>query len=136
MVGTGRADASEAVCRWRGNAISKLPEHGLRYRMSRNPDADGIKPAGHQAGNLGRSTEHDSQRPRPKTLGESECDIWNIPRPAVDHARIGQMDNQRVIRRSPLDAEDPANSLLVCGVRTETVNGLGGKSYYAAITQK
>ena len=66
MLGGGRADAPEAICRRRGDARTERPQQGERHWMTRNTQANGILSAGHDIRHFVAALEDQGQRPRPE----------------------------------------------------------------------
>jgi hypothetical protein len=60
----------------------------------------------------------------------------HIGDPAVQVALVVQVHDDRVIRRTALDLEDPADRGGVCGVCAQAVNRLGRKHHEVSRAQR
>ena len=127
MRGPGRADATEAVRGRRGDAPAETPEQCLGDGMRRYAQCHRVLAAGHLVQDPRGPRQHERQRPRPECLRQLAGRLGEIARPVQYLPGRGQVDDQRMVRRTPLRGEDPGNRCGIRGVGAEAVDGLGRK---------
>ena len=131
----GRADAAEAVGRRRGDAggfaialalgAGKAAQQLKRHRMAGHAQADGILAAGHGIGYPGLLFQDQGQRAGPEGFHQLPGDGRHLLGPMVDGVVAGQMDDQRVVGRTPLGSKYLGDRCRVGGIRPQAVDRLG-----------
>ena len=133
----GRADQARGV----GAGGGQRQQHGLEQRprdgMGGDADRDRVEPGGRDPGQ-GRAVrlrQDQGQRPRPERRRHRRRPLVE----AGDGARpgkIGDMDDQRVVRRAALGAVDAGHRGVAGGDRTQAVDGLGREGDQPAPAQE
>jgi len=127
----GGAGPTEAVGRRRrkgADAAEDFERGGVVGRA----DADGVEPGGDDVGRRGRAGQDERERAGPVAFGETSGGAG----PGGGHASglvgVGDVNDERVEKRSALDGEDAAEGVVVVNARGEAVHGFGGQRAGAA----
>lgn len=104
--------------------------------MPRHPNADRIQTGGRDQWNSGRTLQHKSQRPRKKSFDEPPGVLTDHRGKFVDLFEIRYMGDQRIVCRPHLGRKDLLHRVCIKNVRSQTVNCLGRKRAYAAISNE
>ena len=95
--------------------------------MGRAAQADGPLTRGGRVGNAGPARDDHRQRPGPESLDETRRDRRDRCREALGADAVGDVDDQRMPARPPLQRKDLGDRLVAVGARAEPVDGLGRK---------
>ena len=113
------------VCRRCGNGNAGLPNQLTRHRRLRAADGNGVQICGGAAGNAVPDRQDHRQRSGPKFFRQMPRTVRNIVTVTRQLGRLGDMDDERVILRTPLGFENLRDRSLVRCVCAQTVDRLG-----------
>ena len=102
-------------------------EQGVGDRMRRAAQADRRLAGGGGGGDAGPARDDHRQRPGPERLDRVARDRRQRRAKRSAPAAVGDVDDQRVPGRPPLEREDLGDRLVAVGARAEAVHGLGRK---------
>ena len=125
VVGARRAHMTIAVRGRRREAAAETAQQLLRDRMRGHAHGDGVLSARDGRVDGRRTPQYERQRARPEPLGEQPCRLGDVERPAFERARVFDMDDQRMRRRTTLELEHAPDRIRVRRIGAEPVNGLG-----------
>ena len=139
MLCRGRADAAEAVGRWRGDAVAAQREESLQQRlcdrMSRNAQSHAVPAAGDGVVHVACARKDQRQRPGPEGCRQRFGTGRNRSGPARQRGSIGDVHDHRVLGWAPLGREDPPHRVGIAGVGAQPVHRFGGKGHQLAVAQ-
>ena len=110
-------DVTERIGAGRGEGQTAEPEELSQEWMGRHAHRHAGQSGSHDIWNGGRARQHERERSRPEGAGEFRHGVIRFG-DARQHAQIGDVDDERVICRTALRAED-----LPAGFRIERVGG-------------
>ena len=129
-----RADAAETIGRWCSDAAHALPPAArLRIgtqqrqcqRVSRRTQPYRFLTAGDGKRRCRCALEDERQRPRPEGFRQIPGRLRNIDRPALDMCRAREMDDDRMVGRTPFGGKDFGDGFRIGGIRPQPINGFG-----------
>jgi hypothetical protein len=127
VLGGGGTDAAEAVGRGGGDAGAEGLEELEGEGVVGHPQAHGVLAAGDDVRHLVAALEDQGERSGPEGAGERDGFLGNAGGPVRQGLGVGQMDDQRVVGRTPFGGEDLGRGLRVEGVGAQAIDGLGGQ---------
>ena len=119
-----RAHPAEAVGAWRGHASAQPLQHFHRHGVAGHSQRHCVLASCHRVRGLRRARQHQRQGTRPESPRQCLRFVRHRARPLGQVLRVGDVDDERMGRRSALDGEDAAHGQLVLGVGREAVDRL------------
>ena len=126
MMRRGRAGLAGAIRAGGGNRQLAGAQERRRNRVRRHPHGDGRQTGGNFIRNGGLARQNQRQRPRPESVHQLFRQRGHLTQGRQLRAVV-DVDNQRIIRRTPLRGEDIQHGFCIEGVRTQSVHRFGRK---------
>ncbi len=111
----------------RPKRLAEGPQQRLGDRVRRHAQPHAVLTAGHDVQNALRPLENHGERTGPEFLRQLHRRVGDLARPHRQRIGIGEVHDQRVVRRPAFRLEDARHRLRIGGVGTQAVHGLGGK---------
>ena len=125
MVSARRAEATEAVRRWRDDAITERRQQCMGNRMARHAERDRCLPARDKVEDMCGARQHQCQRAGPECLCQPDGGRGHMAHPSRHRVRTGEVDDHRVVGGASLRGEEAADRFRVARVRPEAIDRLG-----------
>ncbi len=105
------------------------------HRVRRHADGDRGAAGGDAGRHLRLPRQDQGQRAGPEGRGQLARQFGNVAGDSRQHLLVGEVDDQRVVRRAPLGAEDARDGVRSQGVGPQAVDRLGGERHQPAPPQ-
>ena len=125
-----------AVGRRRGDRHTRQPDELTRRGRFRAADGDGIQPCRRALRHEIADGQHHCQRAGPEVLRQQPRLRGDVMADRLQLLRLGDMQNEGVVLRTPLRLEDAQHGVLVEPVCPEAVDGLGRDGDELAASQQ
>ncbi len=135
MLGAGGRKSAVPVGRRRRDSAAECSEELLRHRMRGDADGHGILATGDDIVHVQGTRQHHRQGARPEALRELVGRIGHFADPPMQITRAVQMNDDGMTGGPALGFEDLADRGGVLCIRTQAVNGLGGKRHELTVAQ-
>ena len=129
----GGGRPSGGICRRRGQRHARRADQVARQRMRRQADAHGVQPARDLVRDAAALGHDHGQRPGPERLGQRPGLRRHRRAQVVDLVEVRDVDDQRVVLRPSLCAEDFCHCFPIQGVCGQSVDGFCGHTHHFAL---
>ena len=135
MRGGRTARAARGVGARRGDWNAGGRDDRARHRVIGAAHPDGVQPAGGDERHAVRLRQYHRQRPGPEAPGKAVRRLRHVLAVAREPARVGDMQDERVILRAALGLKNVPHGVRVQSVRAEAVDRLGRDGEQPAAAQ-